>query len=323
MHRGHRIGRRLKLRHIEILLAVVETGSMAKAGRRLAISQPAISRAISEMEHTLGVPIFDRSPKGVEPTQYGRALLKRGVAAFDEISQAVKDVDFLADPSSGELWIGTTPGLAEGIVLAVLDRLSRKYPRVVVHIVPGGLLLQHEALRQRRIEFGFGGTTRPVSENDIDAETLYEEPLVVVASHENPWARRRKIKLAELVNEPWTWPAAGTIIDSLVMEAFRASGVDPPRATIYAEAYSLRMRLAASGRFLAIVPASIMRFPGTPASIKVLPLELPTTRRQIGIITLKNRTISPLAQLFIESARNIAKALAKGQTSSSGASQPT
>jgi DNA-binding transcriptional LysR family regulator len=313
MNRERRVGRRLKLRHMEILLAVVESGSMAKAGSRLAISQPAVSRAIAEMEHTLGVPIFDRSPKGVEPTQYGRALLKRGVAAFDEIAQAVKDIDFLADPTAGELWIGTTPGLAEGIVLAVLDRLSRKYPRVVVHIVPGGLLIQHEALRQRRIEFGFGGTTGPVTEHDINAETLYEEPLVVVANLENPWARRRKIKLVELVNEPWTWPAAGTVIDSLVIEAFRANGVDPPRATIYAEAYSLRIRLAASGRFLAIVPASIMRFPGTPASIKVLPVDLPTTRRQIGIITLKNRTLSPLAQIFIECAREIAKPLAKNR----------
>jgi DNA-binding transcriptional LysR family regulator len=312
MDRERRVGRRLKLRHMEILLAVVETGSMAKAGTRLSISQPAISRAIAEMEHTLGVPIFDRGPKGVEPTQYGRALLKRGVAAFDEIAQAVKDIDFLADPSAGELWIGTSPGLAEGLVLGVIDRLSRQYPRVVVHIVAGGLLTQHEALRQRRIEFGFAGSTGDASEEDIDAEMLYEEPLVIVAALENPWARRRKIKLAELVNEPWTWPAAGTIFDSLVTEAFRANGIDPPRATIYVDAYSLRIRLAATGRFLAFVPASIMRFPGIPGSIKVLPVELPTTRRKIGIVTLKNRTLSPLAQLFIECAREVAKPLAKG-----------
>src|SRR4029078_4086473 len=145
MDRERRVGRRLKLRHMEILLAVVETGSMAKAAPRVSISKPAISRPIAELEHTLGVPIVDRGPKGVEPTQYGRALLKRGVAAFDEIPQAVKDIALLADPSAGELWIGTSPGLAEGVVLAVIDRLSRQFPRVVFHIVPGGLLTQHEA----------------------------------------------------------------------------------------------------------------------------------------------------------------------------------
>jgi DNA-binding transcriptional LysR family regulator len=311
MEREHRVGRRLKLRHMEILLAVVETGSMAKAGSRLAISQPAISRAIAEMEHTLGVPIFDRSPRGVEPTQYGRALLKRGIAAFDEIAQAVKDIDFLADPTIGELWIGTTPGLAEGIVLSVLERLSAQYPRVVMHLVPGGLHIQYEALRQRRIEFGFGGVTDPITDDDIVAETLYEEPLTVVAALNNPWSQRRRIRLAELVDEPWTWPTAGTIIDALVIEAFRSNGVEPPRATVYADAYSLRLRLAAGGRFLAIVPASIMKFPGKPGAIKVLPVELATTGRKIGIITLKNRTLSPLAQLFIKCAREIAKPLAK------------
>jgi DNA-binding transcriptional LysR family regulator len=311
MHWDHRVGRRLKLRDLNILLAVADAGSMAKAAKQIAISQPAVSRAIAEMEHTLGVSLFDRNPQGVVPTQYGRALLKRGVAAFDELAQGVKDIAFLADPTVGELWIGTTPGLAEGIVFAVIDRLSRQYPRVVMHLVPGGLRIQQEALRERRIECGFAGTTGPFSEEDMDTEVLFEEPLAVVASLDNPWSRRRKIELRDLVHEPWTWPEAGTIIDSLVVEAFRANGVDPPRATIHAEAYSLRLKLAATGRFLAIVPASIMRFPGKPASIKVLPVDLPTTRRQIGIVTLKNRTLSPLAQLFIKCAREIAKPLAR------------
>jgi DNA-binding transcriptional LysR family regulator len=311
MHWDHRVGRRLKLRDLNILLAVADAGSMAKAAKQIAISQPAVSRAIAEMEHTLGVSLFDRNPQGVVPTQYGRALLKRGVAAFDELAQGVKDIAFLADPTVGELWIGTTPGLAEGIVFAVIDRLSRQYPRVVMHLVPGGLRIQQEALRERRIECGFAGTTGPFSEEDMDTEVLFEEPLAVVASLDNPWSRRRKIELRDLVHEPWTWPEAGTIIDSLVVEAFRANGVDPPHATIYAEAYSLRLKLAATGRFLAIVPASIMRFPGKPASIKVLPVDLPTTRRQIGIVTLKNRTLSPLAQLFIKCAREIAKPLAR------------
>jgi DNA-binding transcriptional LysR family regulator len=110
---------------------------MAKAGRDLAISQSAISRAIADMKHTFGVPPFDRNPQGIEPTQYGRALLKRAVAVFDELNQGVQDIQFLADPAGGELWIGSVPGLAEGIVLAVIDRISRRYPRVVTDLAPG------------------------------------------------------------------------------------------------------------------------------------------------------------------------------------------
>src|SRR3954454_22207325 len=118
MRWNHRVGRRLKLRELNVLLAVAHAGSMAKAGRDLAISQSAISRAISDMEHTVGVTLFDRTSKGIELTRYGRALLNRAIAVFDELNQGVQDIEFLADPTVGELRIGTTPGLAEGIVFA-------------------------------------------------------------------------------------------------------------------------------------------------------------------------------------------------------------
>ena len=124
MDRLRHARRRLKLRQLEILLAVADTGSMAKAAARLAVTQPAISRAIADAEHALGVPLFDRSTQGVNPTQYGHALLKRGVAAFDEIDQGIKDIEFLADPTSGELRIGTPAGISEGIVLAVINIIA-------------------------------------------------------------------------------------------------------------------------------------------------------------------------------------------------------
>src|SRR5262245_48011776 len=97
MDRHHRTRRRLKLRQLEILLPVADTCSMAKGATRLAISQPAISRAVADAEHTLGVPLFERGRQGVKATQYGSALLKRGIAAFDEIDQGVRDIEFLAD----------------------------------------------------------------------------------------------------------------------------------------------------------------------------------------------------------------------------------
>src|SRR5262245_52218097 len=125
MHWDHRVGRRLTLRDLNILLAVAEAGSMAKGATRLAISQPAISRAIADMEHTLGVRLLDRSPQGIEPTQYGRALLKRGVAVFDELKQGVQDIEFLSDPGAGELQIGASTALMEAIVTTVIDLQSR------------------------------------------------------------------------------------------------------------------------------------------------------------------------------------------------------
>src|SRR4029450_1904558 len=100
-----RIGRKIKLRDLHILLAVVQAGSMAKAGTQLAVSQPAVSKAISEMEHALGVSLLDRGSRGVEPTRYGRALIKRSLAVFDELRQGIKEIEFLSDPTGGGMSI--------------------------------------------------------------------------------------------------------------------------------------------------------------------------------------------------------------------------
>lgn len=312
MNRHQHARRRLKLRQLEILLAVADTGSMAKAAMRLAVTQPAISRAIADAEHTLGVPLFDRSTQGVEPTQYGRALLKRGIAAFDEIEQGVKDIEFLADPTAGEVRIGAGAGISEGIVLGVINRLSRQYPRIVFDVVIAQGVALYNLLRERNVDVGFGIQSPEIARaEDIHLEVLYQEPMVVVAGVDNPWVRRRKIRLAELVDEPWTWPPPASSFDALVVEAFRVSGLKPPRAAVYTHALNVRISLAATGPFLAVVPAGVMSSPGKYPSIRKLPVELPATQRQVGIVTLKNRTLSPLAQRFIDCARELAKPLAK------------
>ena len=135
MQLSDRIGRRMKLQDLHVLMTVVQAGSMGKAAQRLNTSQPNISRSIADLEHALGVRLLDRHRQGVEPTEYGRALLDGGVAVFDDLRQAVKNIEFLADPTAGEVRIGCNPSLAASFVSAVIDRLSRRYPRIVFHLV--------------------------------------------------------------------------------------------------------------------------------------------------------------------------------------------
>src|SRR5271168_3189161 len=130
-----RIGRRLGMRDLHVFVTVVQRGSMAKAARQLNVTQPAVSKAINDLEHTLGVRLLDRRPQGVEPTMYGRALLKRSNAAFDELKQSIRDIEFLADPTSGELRIGCPEALA-AILPPVLARIMRCAP--TARITSGG-----------------------------------------------------------------------------------------------------------------------------------------------------------------------------------------
>jgi DNA-binding transcriptional LysR family regulator len=261
MQVGDRIGRRIRLRDLHVLMTVVQAGSMRKATALLNTTQSAISRSIADLEQTVGVRLLDRNSQVIEPTRYGQALLKRGVAVFDELKQGVREIEFLSNPHSGELLIGSGTVLAEGFVLAVIDRLSQYYPRVVYQLMPSGRLAVCDELRARRFEVGLTWAVKLDQQEDIAAEVLFEEPLVVVAGVDNPWVRRRKIKLADLVNEPWTWSPPGGALHSLVVEAFRASGLEPPRPSIFTEAIHVRTRLAATRGFLTVAYASMMTFP--------------------------------------------------------------
>jgi len=285
---------------------------MAKAAERLAISRPVISKTIAGLERTLGVPLFDRSPQGVEPTLYGRALCKRSVAIFDELRQSVKEIEFLADPTVGELRVGSNETVAGGLVSAVIDRLSRKHPQLVFHLEVGTTpTLQFYFLRERKCEVVIGRPWAATPEPDMDMEPLFYERLVVVAGPRNKWIGRRGIGLADLVDQPWILSQTEVEPGSPVAKAFRAIGSGIPQATVICGSVNLRNSLLATGRFLTAVPSSVLHLGPQRTPFKLLPIELPPWHLPVSIMTLKNRTLSPMAQLFIDCVTEVAKPLTK------------
>jgi DNA-binding transcriptional LysR family regulator len=135
----------------------------------------------------------------------------------------------------------------------------------------------------------------------------------VAAGAQNPWARRRRVALVELVNESSTLPPRSSALGSIAVEAFRASGLDYPRTTVFVLPTEVRTNLLMTGNYLTIVAAFALRVPARRSDIKVLPIELPLDRVQVGIVMLKNRTLGPVVRLFIDAVHEAAKARAKGK----------
>lgn len=309
MQLSDRIGRQMKLHDLHVFLAVTQVGSMSRAAALLNTTQPAISRSIAELERTIGVRLLDRKPQGVEPTEYGRALLAGGAAVFDDLRKAVKDIEFLVDPASGEVRVGSPAPIAASFVSAVVDRLSRRYPRMVFHIADSEAEMRR-ALNERNLDLLIARQAGPHSDEAFGFEALYDDTFVIVAAAKSPWARRRHIALADLVDEPWVLPPPNSVIGSVAAEAFRIGGLGSPRMTVLTVPREVRMSLLATGRFLTILPMSALQFSPARPEIKILPVKLPISRGPIGIITVKNRTLNPVATLFINAARDAAKELA-------------
>jgi DNA-binding transcriptional LysR family regulator len=306
-----RIGRRLRLRDLHILSTVVQWGSMAKAASHLAMSQPAVSAAVAGLEAALGVRLLDRTPRGVEPTVYANALIKRGLVVFDELRQGIKEIEFLADPTAGEVRIGCVESLAAGFLPEVIDRFSRQYPRVLVHFVNTTTATQEfRELHERTVDLLLGRLLRPVADDEIDAEVLWQDEYFVVAGSRSPWAHRRKIALADLRDEPWILPPPNNVFDRFMAQAFSARGLELPRAAVTSFSVAIRMPLVATGRFLSIVPGSMLRHHAERWDLKALPIALPALTTPVAIVKLKHRTASPVVEKFIEQLRAVAKSMA-------------
>jgi DNA-binding transcriptional LysR family regulator len=304
-----RIGRRLKLRDLQILAAVVQWGSMAKAASHLAMSQPAVSESVANLEDALRVRLLDRSPRGIEPTLYAHALLKRGQVVFDELKQALDDLEFLANPTVGEVRVAAGDTFSAGLLPEVISRLSRDHPNIVVRVAQSNAETpEFRELRERRVDVVLARTSKSFAEEDLDVEVLFDDRHRVVAGARSAWARRRKITLDELVHEPWIF-ASNHVIRELIAEAFKARGLEVPQERVSANSILLRNHLLATGRFLTVLPDSVLRYHAQQWSLKALPIELGVKPRSVVIVTLKNRTLSPVVRLFAEHVRAVAKTM--------------
>jgi DNA-binding transcriptional LysR family regulator len=302
----------MKLHDLHVFMAVMQAASMSKAAKLLNTGQPAISRSIANLEHALGVRLLDRSRQGVKPTEFGQALLNSGTTVFDDLRQAAKNIAFLADPTVGQVRIGCAPFLAATVVTAVINRLSSQYPAVSFFIVTGDETILLQELTARNVDLLVTWRSGPIVDEDLDYQLLYEDTYSIAVSARNPLARRRKIKLADLLHERWVLPPEGGATELVIADGFRAIGLGPPKTKVIVDPAEARMSLVATGRFVAVFPNSVLRFYHRRADLKILPVTPPlASRASAGLATLKGRAISPTARLFQETCLEISQDLEK------------
>ena len=166
-------------------------------------------------------------------------------------------------------------------------------------------------MRARKVDLVFGRLATSAVDEDLNVEILCDDRLCVVAGMNSKWQRRRKIEAAELINEPWALPPYDLFVGSIVKEAFHAKGLDPPRQTAMSNSVQFIIAMVATGRFLGVLALSSLRLGGKSPLARILPVDLPMRPPAIGVVTLKGRSISPAAHLFIECAREVVKPLMK------------
>jgi DNA-binding transcriptional LysR family regulator len=315
-----RIGRRIRLRDLHIFFTVAQWGSMAKAAGHLGISQPAVSEVIAGLEHTLGVPLLERSPKGVQATLYGRALHTRAHAAFDELRQGVRDIEFLADPTVGEVRMGCAESIAAAFLPQVIESFARDCPGVALRVdevtTP---TFELPELRARKFDFIIARLSQPASQDstsdDLEIEALFNDEFIVVAGARSRWGLHPNLVIADLTKAPWILSHEGSWGWNLVQEAFQAKGLDMPKVAVTTFSVHLRFRLPAMGDYVTAIPRSIFDLSQQRFGLSALPVPLPHRPWPVAIVTLKHRTLSPVVALFLDRLRTHVHSMASTRSS--------
>jgi DNA-binding transcriptional LysR family regulator len=301
-----RISRRVTLRELRLLLAVARSGSILKAAQDIGLTQPAVSKSIADLESTMGVRLFDRTNRGVEPTPQGHVLLRRAAGVFQELRQAVDELNFLADSGTGHVRIGGTPGMCAGLLPHAIGSIQAERPRMRYQVVE----LESEKLGReilaRSIDASVGREPALIGENNISFERLFEDRLFIVAGEQHPLARRPSIRLEDAAAERWVLPILGTPITQQLQGAFKRLGMSLPQATVTTMSMLIRYELLATSRFLTVMYGSVLTFGSIPRGLKVLPVDL-SAGISIGLARLQNRTLTPAVELFLEGVRKLAQ----------------
>ena len=303
---GARIGRRITLKDLNILSAAVHCGSMAKAAAHLSTTQSVISGAIANLESEVGVRLLDRTPRGVEPTLYCRALLDRSHVVFDELRQAMEEIESLSRSAVGDVRIACAEFMAGGIVSDLVTAFAVDHPEITCEVVDAqASTLEFRQLRDRQVDVIVTRVPRTFTDPALTIEILFEDAHAVAAGVDHHLAGNPDVELADLVSEHWVLPGA-MVYQSALTQSFHRIGLAPPRCSVICSPFAMRKRLVETGRFLTILPQSVLLRPRTRDSFHTLPVQLTSTPGPVAAVLVKDRTISPSVELLLTYLRKIA-----------------
>jgi len=300
------IARRITLRELRLLLAVARSGSILKAASEVGLTQPALSKCVADLEETLAVRLFDRTNRGVIATPHGEVLLRRAASIFEELRDAVSEIDALDDGTRGAVRVGGTPTACAGVLPRAINFFLEQRPNFKFEVSELALERLASEVLMRSLDFGIGRI--PEGHDDLSFDKLFDDRLFIVAGAFHPLVKRRALTLSDAVQYPWVLPRADGTMASQIRNVLQQQGLEPLPWTVTAMSVVARYELIATNRLLSVMYGSVLRLGTAPSHVCVLPINLPISV-PIGVIRHRSRTLGAGALVFMDATRKITEVM--------------
>ncbi len=296
---------RLSLRHLNLVVAIADTGSLLAAADRVGLTQSAVTKALQEAEATVGSRLFERGNRGVRPTPEGTVLLAHARLVLSQLRHAGQELEDLRSGTGGRVAVGVLVSAAVSLLPEAIAAVRKQRPNLAIKVLEGTNDVLLPLLRQGELDLVIGRLPAFSVGGDIQEEQLTDDYAQIVVQRNHPLLQRGNLSLRDLLDEPWILPRQETSMRRQIDEAFRLEAVPAPANCVESVSILTNRALVLRADYLAVWPVQLVQFEQDLGHVVPLPIALPTTRRPIGISTLRNTRLSPAAETLLTEFRRL------------------
>ena len=294
---------RLKMRQILLLVALDDHRNIHKAASHVGMTQPAATRLLSDLERLLKINLFERNTRGVSPNGYGQSLIRHCRIILTTLDHARDEINAISSGTTGRTAIGTLQVASPMLVPRGILRFKKSHPNHTLLVREGTTLTLLPALWRGELDLLVGRASKNIAGEGLKFESLYEEPMCIVAKKNHRLAKRNYLKLSTLAKEEWILPTPDSIYRKRLDEAFRKSGANPPHSVVESISILTNMLLIQESDMLAVMPGKVAKHYADLGELQILSIKPPTPSGPVGIISVLGRPLSPAAIDFIQALR--------------------
>ncbi len=297
------ITRKFRLRHVELIAELHDCGSILKAARRLSLTQPTVTKALRDVESTLGVRLFERSNRGLEPTAYGEIFARHAKIVLAQLRHAAEELESLRAGYSGKVTVGTLLAASASILPDAIAMLKKQRPAVAISVVVGTYDILMPSLLVGDLDMVLGRLPDEGRSRALVYEEFYAEPICVVARRGHPLARKRRLSLRELANQPWLLPLPETALRRQIERAFVEADAPLPRNVIESVSILTNRALLRKSDCIGVMPYHVALDDVELGLLAILPVKLKSIETPVGAILRAPGKLPPAAAALLDCLR--------------------
>jgi len=289
-----------KPRNLQLLVTLDDFRHLGRAAASINVTQPAVSKALAELERGLGMKLFERTARGVHPTIYGECLIRYARTTLSELAHVRDELQGLASGSSGNIRVGVLATAALALLPAGLALLKSRYPRMRVLAREGTMETLLPELWLGNLDLIVGRLPDDRIKHGLSEKMLMEEGVRLVAGRHHPLAWRRRLRWTDLVEYPWVFPPVNTLLRGPLERAFEHHGIPIPENRIETLSVHVIRGYLQYTDAIAALSEDVSRYYESLGLLSILPLDLPRLVRPVGAVWSRQRPIAAGTQLLID-----------------------